>query len=328
MPENPSPASPWNWHPELPLPRVPIFVWPPRPISALKYIFGKGIFLSSTSLWVVLAFLTWIYLMPDFVLWKTFSTGWIVHVFLVNMGLTVLLAGGLHLYFYTFKRQGSARKFDKRELVQKSRVFFAKSQVWDNIFWTCAFGVPVWTLYQIGLMWAYGNGYIKMIEFQSNPVWFVMLFLVIIFWESTHFFFTHRLLHWKPLYKLAHRIHHRNSNTGPWSGFSMHPIEQVIFFSVVLIHLVIASHPIHLFFNFYFSAMAAITSHAGYSDVVIKGKPCIDAGIFHHQLHHRYFECNYGTSVVPWDRWFGSFHDGTAEATQRLNQRRYAMHSN
>jgi sterol desaturase/sphingolipid hydroxylase (fatty acid hydroxylase superfamily) len=45
-------------------------------------------------------------------------------------------------------------------------------------------------------------------------------------------------------------------------------------------------------------------------------------------LHHRYFECNYGTSVVPWDRWFGSFHDGTAEATQRLNQRRYAMDSN
>jgi len=38
-------------------------------------------------------------------------------------------------------------------------------------------------------------------------------------------------------------------------------------------------------------------------------------GSFHHQLHHRYFECNYGGPEMPWDNWLGSFHDGSPEAT-------------
>lgn len=36
------------------------------------------------------------------------------------------------------------------------------------------------------------------------------------------------------------------------------------------------------------------------------------------QLHHRYFDCNYGDDAMPWDNWFGSFHDGTSEATARM----------
>ena len=46
-----------------------------------------------------------------------------------------------------------------------------------------------------------------------------------------------------------------------------------------------------------------------------------------HQLHHRYFECNYGTPYMPWDKWFGTMHDGTEEATRRINQRRASMNS-
>jgi len=44
-------------------------------------------------------------------------------------------------------------------------------------------------------------------------------------------------------------------------------------------------------------------------------------GHFHHQLHHRYFECNYGTIELPCDVWFDSFHDGTQEATERMRQK-------
>jgi sterol desaturase/sphingolipid hydroxylase (fatty acid hydroxylase superfamily) len=39
-------------------------------------------------------------------------------------------------------------------------------------------------------------------------------------------------------------------------------------------------------------------------------------------MHHRYFECNYGTLEVPWDKLFGSFHDGTSESHQKLLERR------
>ena len=42
----------------------------------------------------------------------------------------------------------------------------------------------------------------------------------------------HRLLHWKPLYKHVHYLHHKNVNPNPWSGMAMHPVEIVIYLSV------------------------------------------------------------------------------------------------
>ena len=41
-------------------------------------------------------------------------------------------------------------------------------------------------------------------------------------------------------------------------------------------------------------------------------------GDFFHQLHHRYFECNYGELTSPLDKWFGSFHDGTQKTHDKL----------
>jgi sterol desaturase/sphingolipid hydroxylase (fatty acid hydroxylase superfamily) len=43
--------------------------------------------------------------------------------------------------------------------------------------------------------------------------------------------------------------------------------------------------------------------------------------MFHHQIHHRYFEVNYGNLDVPWDKLFGSFHDGTPEGKARMRAR-------
>jgi sterol desaturase/sphingolipid hydroxylase (fatty acid hydroxylase superfamily) len=42
-------------------------------------------------------------------------------------------------------------------------------------------------------------------------------------------------------------------------------------------------------------------------------------------MHHRYFECNYGSLEIPWDKFFGSFHDGTTEADKLMKERRKRM---
>ncbi len=75
----------------------------------------------------------------------------------------------------------------------------------------------------------------------------------------------------------------------------------------------------------YYTVLAAITSHSGYADLVVKGKPALELGNFFHQLHRRYFDCNYGNPHVPLDKWLGSFHDGSPEATARLRQRQLKL---
>ena len=137
----------------------------------------------------------------------------------------------------------------------------------------------------------------------------------------------HRLLHWPPLYRLAHAVHHRNVNVGPWSGISMHPVEHLLFYTNFAIHLVVPTHPLHLLFHGYVQSTHPVFSHSGFEELWVADRKRMRMGVFFHQLHHRYFECNYGTVEMPWDRWFGSYHDGTAQATEETRTRKRRMYS-
>ena len=218
-----SKKNPWNYTPELPLKMPPVFVWPPQPVRALKFILGRGFVMSQMTINVLLAMAVWWALSPGMESWKTFSMDWILQVYAINMGLSFIVAGGLHLYFHTWKRQGDVEKYDHRELARKNKVFLFNNQVWDNIFWSCVSGVAFWTAFQVLLMWAYANHYVMWNTWESNPVWFVLLFLIFTAWESMHFYFIHRMIHWPPLYKIAHALHHKNVTVGPWSGLGHAP---------------------------------------------------------------------------------------------------------
>ena len=325
IPQTAPPASgaPWAWHPPLPLEGVPVFVWPPRPVAAVRYLVSLAFMGSVLVPFGVLAAISWLYLQPELERCAEIEAGWILQMYARNLALMLLVAGGLHLYFHTFRRQGAERKFDPRDLATDNPRFFARDQVWDNMLWTCASGVTLWTIYEAGFMWAYANDLLPFyLRASEHPVWFVVTLIMIPFWASLHFYFVHRLLHWKPLYRIAHALHHRNDNTGPWSGLSMHPVEHLLYLSSILIHVVIASHPIHILFHMQWNTLGAATSHTGFEALTFRGRPVLILGSFHHQLHHRYYDCNYGNPYMPWDRWLGTDHDGTPQAMADLRRRR------
>jgi len=317
--------APWNYEPSIPIEGVPVFVWPPRPVAAIKYLLSRAYLFSIVLPFSLFALITWAYLQPAIVRCVTFEFSWIAQMYLRNLMLFVLIVGGLHLYFFTFKRQRKQLRFSGQELGCDERKFFARDQVWDNIFWSCISGVTLWTGYEVFFMWSYANDLLPFyLDWREHPIWFVLIICAIPFFDSAHFYFIHRLLHWKPLYRVAHAVHHRNVSTGPWSGFSMHPLEHLIYLSNVLIHVLFASHPIHIFFHLQWNAIGAGVSHTGYESLTVRGKPVIYLSPFHHQLHHRLYNCNYGNSLVPMDRLFGSDHDGTAEAWSAIRNGRRA----
>ena len=136
------------------------------------------------------------------------------------------------------------------------------------------------------------------------------------------------MLHWPPLYKIAHVVHHRNSNPGPWSGLAMHPIEHLLYFTCVMIHWVIPSHPAVAMWNLFHASLSPHAGHGGYDRIVLKNGKWMVTGSYAHYLHHKYFECNYaGDDLNILDKMFGTFHDGSDEETQntmeRLKQKNY-----
>jgi sterol desaturase/sphingolipid hydroxylase (fatty acid hydroxylase superfamily) len=103
---------------------------------------------------------------------------------------------------------------------------------------------------------------------------------------------------------------------------SMHPIEHILYFSGILIHWVIPSHPLIAMFHIFHAGIAPTAGHTGYEKMVFKNGKYIQTGDYNHYLHHKYFECNYsGGNVSFLDKLFGTFHDGSEEATQEVMKR-------
>lgn len=313
---------PWHYTPPLPLQVSPYFRWPPDAGAVLKWIFDGWFPLSERLIVLLLSILCWVYFHPALERCREFGLDWMAQIYLRNLALMIIIAGGLHLYFYTWRRQGDERRYDVRPFPTNARVFTFHSQLRDNIFWSCASGVTIWSAYEILMMWAMASGYAPTLVLPNDLPWLILFILLLPAWETFYFFLIHRLIHWPPLYRKVHSLHHRNTNVGPWSGMSMHPIEHLIYFGTVLIHFVVPASPLLIIFHLQYYSLTAATTHTGYEGITVGGKLILPLGTYHHQLHHRYFECNYGGLEIPMDQWSGNFHDGTPESHQQFLERR------
>lgn len=255
---------------------------------------------------------------------KEFSLGWIAQIWFRWLITISVVAGGLHLYFYTFRKQGDTERYELKDLAQNSAKFHFRNQVWDNMFWVLTGTVGFLTFYEAIMMWAYATGLAPQITFADNPYLFVALILITPGWTAFHFYWQHRAFHIPWVYRLGHDWHHKNVTVGPWSGAAVHPVENLVWFSAVLILLVIPSHPIHALFLMHLQVITAITTHVGYDSLRV-GRQKFKLGDFFHQLHHRYYDCNYGTASGPWDKWFGTYHDGTEDGDRRIAMHRQTI---
>ena len=321
-----------EWRPKD-LPKAwPLF----RPFGSkdtLKFFFGYRGFVYEIARRVLLAIVLWRFLTPSPQRMAILQLDWIVLIFLRNAALLVLVAGRRHFQLYVRRLQGTKYKFSD-SWPTRDKKFLFNNQTWDNVFWSIASGCVMWTAYEAGMLWAHANGWLPFITMRSAPVLFVAIFLLEDFYGMAHFYFTHRLIHWKPLSKAVHYIHHKNIVFGPWSGLSMHPIEHIIFISSVLRYLVIPSHPVHIIKHCMARGIGPADNHAGFGAFVRnKGDKEVYtkqlllwermADYFHH-LHHRYFTVNFGNSQMPLDKWLGTEHDGTPESHERMLARRRA----
>lgn len=312
----------WNYIPALPIRTSPLFSQPFNPRAVFKWFFRGWFPLSENLAILLLSGLSWFFFHPALARCHVFQFDWIAQIFIRNLALMFIVAGGLHLYFYVYRKQDDERRYDARPLARDNRVFTFNNQVLDNMFWTCASGVTVWTAYEALMMWALANGYAPMLEMPGDLPWVLLLIFLIPIWETLYFYLIHRMIHWPPLYKRVHYLHHRNTNIGPWSGLSMHPVEHIIYLGSVLIHWLVPANPLLIIYHLQHYTLSAATTHTGYEGLVVGGKLKLALGTFHHQIHHRFFECNYGGLEIPCDKWAGSFNDGSPESHQQFLARR------
>jgi len=311
-----------DWRPDKPITYPPVFIWPPAPQKFLRWFFGfPGYIWPWNLLYAAIGGLVYLYATPSMETAKTFAPGWIAFILLRNAALVLVYFGAFHLRLYRQRAQGTQFKYNAKWPSADSPTFLFRNQTLDNVFWTFCSAVPIWTAWEAVTLWLFANHLIPFVEFAQNPVWFVAMFFLVPLFREAHFYLVHRLIHWPPLYRTVHKLHHKNVNPGPWSGLAMHPVEHLLYFSVVLVHWIVPSHPVHALYTLVHAGLAPAPGHVGFDKVMMSENSAFDTFCYDHYLHHKHFECNYSDGVIPIDKWFDTFHDGSPASEERLQQR-------
>ena len=141
--------------------------------------------------------------------------------------------------------------------------------------------------------------------------YYILAYPLMFIMHDTYFYFTHRLMHHKRLFKWFHLVHHQSVNPSPWAAYAFHPLEAVVEVGIVVIFLfTIPIHKTHLMIFFLMMIVYNVYGHLGY-ELYPKGFSrgrigrWINTSINHNQ-HHQYFKGNYGLYFLFWDRVFGT----------------------
>ncbi|WIA34046.1 hypothetical protein OEZ86_012425 [Tetradesmus obliquus] len=160
----------------------------------------------------------------------------------------------------------------------------------------------------------------------SSPYQVAYLLLCIVLLDYLHdawFYWTHRALHWRPLYRWVHWEHHRSTAPSAFTGYAFHVVEALIVFANEV--LVCWLFPIHMgLHRIYHIATTVIheAGHVGYElspfiptlegiaallGCGLRGSPGLNT-VQHHDMHHRYPTKHFSLYFTHWDRWMGTLH--------------------
>jgi len=154
----------------------------------------------------------------------------------------------------------------------------------------------------------------------------ILAFPIMLLIHDTYFYWVHRLMHHPKLFRLFHLVHHKSNNPSPWAAYSFHPLEAIIESLIFVVFLfTIPVHSIHLKFFFIFSLTYNVYGHLGF-ELYPKnfskhwfGK-WLNTSVAHN-MHHQYFNGNYGLYFTIWDRIMGTLKENYNETFEEITSR-------
>lgn len=149
-------------------------------------------------------------------------------------------------------------------------------------------------------------------DISKYPVWYLPLsaFLYLAA-QDAWFYWTHRAMHHRRVFPVAHAVHHASKRPTAWTAMSFHPIESLT--GAIVVPVLAFCIPIHLSMIgvvLLVATVQGVTNHLGWEIYPRRlvhsrlGNWLITAS--HHEKHHEDYRCNYGLYFRFWDRVCGT----------------------
>lgn len=217
----------------------------------------------------------------------------------------LLVAGTFYFVFYIWSpHRWMTRKINHRPYPAGQ---FRKEIGWSLVT-SVIFGI---TGALVALGWQ--TGVLKIyLRPDAYSLWYLPVSIMIaMLVQETYYYWLHRLMHHKALYRLVHQVHHDSHIASPWTSFSFHPLEAVL--QAIFLPLLLLFLPMHPAALVVYLTIMTITSAINHLDVEVyprnfAGHPAGRwlIGATHHSLHHKQFRYNFGLYFTFWDKWMGT----------------------
>jgi len=143
--------------------------------------------------------------------------------------------------------------------------------------------------------------------------WFWASVGLTILLHDAYFYWTHRLMHHRRLFRYFHRVHHLSHNPSPWAAYAFDPLEAVV--HAAIFPLAVTLMPMHpLAFTIFMGWQITynVLGHTGYE---FFPRWLMDSWLgrvlntpTNHVMHHETLRGNYGIYFNLWDRLMGTNH--------------------
>jgi lathosterol oxidase len=141
--------------------------------------------------------------------------------------------------------------------------------------------------------------------------WYFASIAVMILMHDAYFYWTHRAMHHRSVYRLMHRTHHRSLDPTPWAAYAFSPLEALVQAGIgPLIVFTLPVHPSAFAIFMLWQISFNVFGHCGYE---IYPRWFLKSPIgwllnspTHHTLHHEKFVGNFSLYFNVWDRLLGT----------------------
>ena len=141
----------------------------------------------------------------------------------------------------------------------------------------------------------------------------ILEFIGMVVLHDAYFYWAHRAMHTRLLFRRLHRVHHKSRTPTPWAAYAFAPGEAVI--EAGILPFAALFFPLHELTAFLFVSHMIVRNVVGHAGIELFPAwwlrvPFLRAftTTTHHDLHHSHGGYNFGLYFTWWDRWMKTEH--------------------
>jgi lathosterol oxidase len=226
-------------------------------------------------------------------------------IFAFDLSRYLVAAGGLAFALAIFARRIAHRRIQTKKATAgdvRREIVYSLATV--LIFSLIGFGVLVGS--QRGVFNVYGGDW-------PGPGRQLAELLAIVVLHDAYFYWAHRAMHHRLLFRRFHLLHHKSHTPTPWAAYAFAPLEAVVEAGILpLAAVLMPMHELTVLIFVTHMIVRNVIGHAGFEVFPHSWLrvPLLRAvtTTTHHDLHHSHSGYNYGLYFTWWDRWMGTEH--------------------